>query len=79
MSEAVSRLLAKTNVQVLWKFKSRYTLPNAVSAPSIHPDVADRVRTTGWLTVDPYALLETGNIVASVHHGGANCYHEAIA
>ncbi|KAK8050853.1 hypothetical protein PG993_002238 [Apiospora rasikravindrae] len=37
-----------------------------------------RVRISGWLNVDPVSLLETGDIVASVHHGGSNCYHEAV-
>jgi hypothetical protein len=32
-----------------------------------------------WLAVDPVSLLETGDVVVSVHHGGSNCYHEAIA
>jgi hypothetical protein len=27
---------------------------------------------------DLAALLETGNIALSVHHGGDNCYHEAV-
>ena len=37
-----------------------------------------RLRLEKWLKPDPAALLETGNIVLSVHHGGANCFHEAI-
>ncbi|SCO42679.1 uncharacterized protein FFMR_06900 [Fusarium fujikuroi] len=32
-----------------------------------------------WLIADPSSLLDTGNIVTSVHHGGSNCYHEALA
>jgi len=31
-----------------------------------------------WLGIDPAAMMETGNIVASVHHGGTNCFFEAV-
>jgi hypothetical protein len=24
--------------------------------------------------IDPASMMETGNIVASAHHGGANCF-----
>ncbi|KAI1498562.1 hypothetical protein F5X99DRAFT_420535 [Biscogniauxia marginata] len=37
-----------------------------------------RVKMYPWLSVDPTALLKTGHIVVSVHHGGSGCYHEAI-
>ncbi|PYH88142.1 UDP-Glycosyltransferase/glycogen phosphorylase [Aspergillus ellipticus CBS 707.79] len=31
-----------------------------------------------WFEVEPMAMLQTGNIVCSVHHGGANSWYEAI-
>lgn len=40
---------------------------------------ADRVRITSWVEADPCCILQSGHIVCSVHHGGANSHHEAIA
>ena len=39
---------------------------------------SDRVRIVEWLSVDPLAVLQTGLIVCSVHHGGSNSFHEAL-
>jgi hypothetical protein len=38
----------------------------------------DRVRVVGWLEAEPAAVLTTGRVVCSVHHGGANSYYEAV-
>ncbi|KXH57228.1 hypothetical protein CNYM01_12579 [Colletotrichum nymphaeae SA-01] len=62
---------------VLWKMNT--CLDDKHWRPLVEDFIAtDRLRVSKWLTVDPAALLETGDIIASVHHGGANCYHEAI-
>ncbi|KAH8599576.1 hypothetical protein B0O99DRAFT_612371 [Bisporella sp. PMI_857] len=37
-----------------------------------------RLRIENWISIDPASLLETGNIVLFVHHGGANCFNEAL-
>ncbi|KND90772.1 hypothetical protein TOPH_04610 [Tolypocladium ophioglossoides CBS 100239] len=37
-----------------------------------------RLRIEKWLNVDPVSLLNTGDAALSVHHGGANCYREAV-
>lgn len=39
---------------------------------------SERLKISSWLTADPTAILKSGNVVAFVHHGGANCYHEAV-
>ncbi|KAH6975659.1 hypothetical protein EDB80DRAFT_727887 [Ilyonectria destructans] len=79
MTEAIAVVLDKTNVQILWKFNKvgNYS-DDYLSALKPHLD-SGRLRMERWLTVDPSSLLETGYIIASIHHGGSNCYHEAIA
>ncbi|KXH42941.1 hypothetical protein CSIM01_01695 [Colletotrichum simmondsii] len=78
MAGALEVVLRRTNVQVLWKMNTY--LDDKDWKPLVKEFLAnDRLRVSKWLTVDPAALLETGDIIASVHHGGANCYHEAIA
>lgn len=81
MAAALARVMERTGngVQFLWKFNKQGDYPDDFMR-SIMPHVdAGRVRVVGWLEADPFSLLETGHFVASVHHGGSNCYHEAIA
>ncbi|KAI0869765.1 hypothetical protein GGS24DRAFT_477829 [Hypoxylon argillaceum] len=79
MALAIEDLLAKTNVQVLWKMGKEDTIPDNYTLPAQNAIEKGRLRVTNWLTVTPASILATGHVVASVHHGGANCYHEAIA
>lgn len=80
MAAALRAVLERTNVQIIWKLHRAEGLDDETWRPLLEEFIAnDRIRVSRWLTVDPAALLESGHIVASVHHGGANCYHEAIA
>ncbi|KAI0976908.1 hypothetical protein F4678DRAFT_128756 [Xylaria arbuscula] len=79
MALALEEVLAKTDVQVLWKIAPAEDVPEDFTLPAQKLIDQGRLRVTKWLTVSPASILDTGYIVASVHHGGANCYHEAIA
>jgi hypothetical protein len=83
MLEAIKTVLDQTKVQVLWKVMKR-----EITANQLPDDYLDqvkeyvdngRLRVEKWIKIDPAAMMRTGNIVASVHHGGANCYHETVA
>ena len=39
---------------------------------------SERVKIMEWMSVSPLAVLQTGRIVLSVHHGGSNSFHEAL-
>ena len=78
MAKAVKMLLMETEVQVLWKFKKRNIFGDGFLANLANEIKDGRLRLEGWIKPDPAALLETRNIVLAVHHGGANCYHEAF-
>ncbi|KAK0716106.1 hypothetical protein B0H67DRAFT_515661 [Lasiosphaeris hirsuta] len=59
--------------QVLWKLQSD-------TVPKIPPAIAPRVRIMSWLPGHPAAILTASpSIVAYVHHGGSNSFHEAVA
>ncbi|KAI0446503.1 hypothetical protein F4803DRAFT_567884 [Xylaria telfairii] len=79
MAVAIEEVLAKTDVQVLWKMAKEEGVPDNYTLPVKGLIDQGRLRVVDWLTVSPASILETGHIAASVHHGGANCYHEAIA
>ncbi|KAH7245301.1 hypothetical protein BKA59DRAFT_526878 [Fusarium tricinctum] len=72
-------LLSRTGVQVLWKFNKLGEYPDAFMERLIPYLDNERLKMPNWLIADPSSLLETGDVIASVHHGGSNCYHEAIA
>lgn len=78
MARAVKELLETSGVQVLWKFNKRREFPDSFLAELQEYIAQGRLRLEKWIKIDPASLLETGNVVLSVHHGGANCYHEAV-
>ncbi|PYH87325.1 UDP-Glycosyltransferase/glycogen phosphorylase, partial [Aspergillus ellipticus CBS 707.79] len=69
-------------LQVLWKLPKDaqdcdHVYEEAVEL--LHPEIkTDSIRIQPWFEVDPLAMLETGQIICSVHHGGANSWYEAI-
>ncbi|VUC22991.1 unnamed protein product [Clonostachys rosea] len=79
MVGAIVEVLTKTNVQVLWKFNKHGEYSDEELAP-LKPFIeSGRLQMSNWLPVDVLSLLETGDVVASVHHGGSNCFHEAVS
>ena len=85
MAGGVAGVLEGTEVQVLWKFAAldgdgiEVAFDGEVKALVQKYIGSGRLRVEKWLGADPTSLLETGHVVASVHHGGAGCYHEAVA
>lgn len=67
-------------IQVLWKIKLGTGIDDVdtVLQKELGNEMqAGRVRVVDWLTVDPLALLKEGNVMCSVHHGGANSFFES--
>jgi hypothetical protein len=86
MAGAIKILLTDNkDVQVLWKFNKRKPVDGTIVDFSdefldqlSNESTVGRVRIEKWLSIDPSTMLETGNIVANVNHGGANSFNEAI-
>lgn len=68
--------------QILWKLPRHPYDKGDIYQSAIEPlrkeTRDDRVRIQPWFEVEPMAMLKTGQIVCSVHHGGANSWYEAI-
>ncbi|KAI1335398.1 hypothetical protein F5Y15DRAFT_428249 [Xylariaceae sp. FL0016] len=79
MAQALKILMDRTDVQILWKLGKESAFGDSYTEVVEEYIAGDRLRIKNWLTVNPVSLMDTGHIVASVHHGGANCYYEAIA
>lgn len=86
MAKALAHLLKKADkagkkFQVLWKLRTRGGNSGASRvAAALGEDLIknDVVRITEWIKPEPTSILESGHIVCSVHHGGANSYFEAV-
>ncbi|KAH7305774.1 hypothetical protein B0I35DRAFT_413592 [Stachybotrys elegans] len=78
MTGALKAVLDSTNNQVLWKIRTIGNISEEIFNP-VRPFMMNgRLRIERWLDADPISIMETGDVVLSVHHGGAGCYHEAI-
>ena len=70
-------------LQVLWKLKKGGEYEVLDSGCRIHGALgneinADEVRIVDWLDAEPIAVLQTGHVACSIHHGGANSFNEAV-
>ncbi|KAI1735808.1 hypothetical protein F4680DRAFT_434519 [Xylaria scruposa] len=79
MAQALAKVLQDTSFQILWKFRKENDYGDQYMQPLIQFANAGRVMVERWLAADPPALLESGHIITSVHHGGSGCYHEALS
>lgn len=82
MSEAVAGALVTvfetTDTQVVWKYRKIGDFNDDWRKPVEKYIQSGRLRLETWLKADPASLLATGQVVVSVHHGGANCFHETV-
>ncbi|KAI1848036.1 hypothetical protein JX266_006149 [Neoarthrinium moseri] len=89
MAQAVANILRRNpKLQILWKFRTEedglkeYNVTVKPYSDDFKVEILPflengRLKMERWLVADPTSLLESGHIVASVHHGGTGCYHEA--
>ncbi|OJJ51180.1 hypothetical protein ASPZODRAFT_55950 [Penicilliopsis zonata CBS 506.65] len=68
----------RSDVQVLWKMKTE-AKSDVVLDELVDASFTERVRIESWLDVDPACILQSGNVICMVHHGGANSYNEAVS
>ncbi|KAM0430037.1 hypothetical protein ACHAPT_006043 [Fusarium lateritium] len=76
------RILSKRPLQVLWKLKTHETIDTKEGSKMrgiLGLEIEqDQVRIVDWVVAEPIAILQTGHVVCSVHHGGANSFNEAV-
>jgi hypothetical protein len=77
MIEAIHKVLKQTEVQILWKMSRRGTYEDQFLKIAAK-ESKDRLRIEKWLEVEPPTLLQEGNILTFVHHGGAGSYHDSL-
>ncbi|EGX88959.1 UDP-glucoronosyl and UDP-glucosyl transferase, putative [Cordyceps militaris CM01] len=73
----------KQDIQVLWKV-NRDKKKEGSDHEALYKELGqdgdqDRVLIVDWLLAEPVLVLNSGSIVCSVNHGGANSYFEAVS
>ena len=63
--------------QVFWKLPDKVKFQDVIDEELENERVKERFRIVDWIDVDPGEVMKHENVVAYVHHGGANSYHEA--
>jgi len=66
-----------SNTQFLWKLPNKSRFENLINETLKNPRDKERVRIVDWLDADPASIMNHPNVVAYIHHGGANSYYEA--
>ncbi|KAM0472233.1 hypothetical protein ACHAPX_008915 [Trichoderma viride] len=78
----LDKQVEKGRLQVLWKLRKYGAYSVFLPGCRIEQILCqafqqDRVRVKEWIQADPLAVLRSGSVVCSIHHGGANSYNEA--
>ena len=63
--------------QVFWKLPDKANFQRLLDEELQNERVKERFRIVDWIDADPGEVMKHENVVAYVHHGGANSYYEA--
>jgi hypothetical protein len=78
MATGVRALLSRhPDIRILWKLTVKGEGGDEYRQILDAELASGRVRIQHWLTADPVSILQSGQVVCSVHHGGANTFYEA--
>ena len=63
--------------QVFWRLHDKASFEHILEEELENEGVKERFRIVGWVDADLGEVMKHKNVVAFVHHGGANSYYEA--
>ena len=66
-----------SNTQFLWKLSEKSKFESLIEETLKDPRDKDRFKIVDWLEADPASIMKHPNVIAYIHHGGANSYFEA--
>ena len=72
----LSAVTHDSNTQLLWKLSDKPRFENLIREALRDPRDEERFKIVDWLDADPASVMKHPNVVAWVHHGGANSYFE---
>ena len=63
--------------QILWKIRNKAKYQHIIDEELENENLKERFKLVEWIDADPGEVMKHENVVAYVHHGGANSYYEA--
>ena len=72
----ISAVTHDSNTQFLWKLPDKPRFENLIKEVLRDPKDEERFKIVDWLDADPASVMKHPNLVAWIHHGGANSYFE---
>ena len=63
--------------QVYWKLHDKVKFQHVLDEELENERARERFKIVDWMDADPGEIMKHENVVAYVHHGGANSYYEA--
>jgi len=65
------------NTQFLWKLLDKPRFGPLIEEALKHQRDREKFKIVDWLVADPFSIMRHPNVIAYIHHGGANSYYEA--
>ena len=65
-----------SDIQFLWKLSNKSKFEDLIEELLKDPVDKEKFRIVDWIEADPASIMKHPNVVAFVHHGGANSYYE---
>ena len=66
-----------SNTQFLWKLSNRPRFESLIEEALGGPKDKERFKIVDWLEADLVSIMKHPNVIAYIHHGGANSFCEA--
>jgi len=65
-----------SNTQFLWKLLNKAKFEHLIEEALKHQRDKQRFKIVDWFKADPISIMRHPNVIAYIHHGGANSYYE---
>jgi len=65
-----------SNTQFLWKLSGKSKFESLIEEVLKDPRDKERFKIVDWFEADPASIMGHRNVIAFIHHGGANSYFE---
>ncbi|KAI8936459.1 hypothetical protein NX059_006865 [Plenodomus lindquistii] len=72
-------LSSHSTIHITWKYQSADPSASSNTLASLPSHISSRITQIPWLPQTPLTILTHPSTILSIHHGGSNSFHEALA
>jgi hypothetical protein len=76
ISGFLSAVDQNSNTQFLWKLSNSSKFESLIEDGLKNPRDKERFKIVDWFGADPASIMKHPNVIAYIHHGGANSFYE---